>query len=412
VAARILDYVAREMTAPGGAFYSATDADSPTPDGHEEEGHFFTWTPQEVKAALGAEDAKLVAAYYRVLPAGNFEGRSILNTPRPLEVVAREHGLPGEDLRRRLSAAREKLYAARTRRAPPARDDKIIVAWNGLMISAFARAGFVLARPDYLQRAGKAASFLLTQVREEDGRLRRTYRDGRASDDAFLDDHAFLVAGLLDLFEASADGRWLREALAVQRVQDAHYADAEHGGYFMTSDDHEQLLARDKPGYDGAVPSGNSVAAMNLLRLAELTTDMTHRKRAERTLASFAAELGRGGRGLPRMLGALDFYLDVVLEVFIVHPAGTQPGALLDTLRRTFLPNAVVVVGSDAQVAALAEQVPLLAGKVALKGKPTAFVCEQGRCELPTGDPKVLAKQLSRHEPLVAGGTPAPLSLP
>ncbi len=409
VATEILDYVTREMTHGKGGFYSATDADSATPEGHEEEGYFFTWTPDEVLAVLGAEDAKLVFAHYGITPRGNFEGRTIFNTPRPLAEVAKEQGVVAAQLEARLAAARQKLYDVRAKRIPPLRDDKIITSWNGLMISAFARAGFALGRDDYVLTAAKAAAFLLHRLRGEDGRLRRTFMHDEGRHNAYLEDHAFLVAALLDLFQATADGQWLREAIAIQKTQDAHFADEDNGAYFATSDDHEKLIARDKPNYDGAVPSANSVATGNLLRLAELTTDMTYRQRAERALSTFAAELGRGGRGLPRMLGALDFYLDRPLEVFVVYPEGQKPGPLLDTVRRAYLPNAVIVAGPDPAIAALATQVPLLNGKVSLRGKPTAFVCEQGRCELPTSDPRVLARQLDKRARLLPEGDPPPL---
>ncbi|HWP67024.1 MAG TPA: thioredoxin domain-containing protein, partial [Candidatus Limnocylindria bacterium] len=251
VARRILRYVERDMTAPEGGFYAATDADSPAPDGRREEGWFFTWTPAEIDAALGPARARVVEAYYGVTAAGNFEGRNILHTPRPLEAVAAELALPPERVQAIVEESREMLYAARAKRPPPLRDEKILTAWNGLMISAYAQAALVLGDPAYAARAARAADFVLTRMRVN-GRLRRSWKDGEARHEAYLDDYAFLIAGLLDLYEATGERRWLDEAVALDRVLEAHYEDRAAGGFFMTSDDHETLLVREKPGSDGA----------------------------------------------------------------------------------------------------------------------------------------------------------------
>ena len=399
VARETLRYVAREMTSPRGAFYSATDADSRTPAGHDEEGYFFTWTPPEIERVVDAEVARLVAAYYGVRDAGNFEGRTILHRARAGAEIAKDLGIGGAELQARIDEAKRQLYAARMRRPAPLRDDKILVSWNGLMISAFAQAALVLAEPDYAARATAAADFVLHELRGSDGRLRRSFHAGRTSHHAYLDDYAFLIQGLLDLYESASELKWIEAALALQSQLDAHYWDDVSGGYFTTSDDHERLLARDKPSYDGAEPSGNSVALLNLLRLAELTSRDEFRTRAERGLSAFSGHLSQAPGGAPKMLCALDFYLDSPREVLVVAPEGggdTEP--LVARFRRSFLPNRVLTVTNEgAELARRARLVPLLEGKHALRGEVTAFVCERGRCELPTSDPAVFESQLRRR---------------
>jgi hypothetical protein len=407
VAREILRYVERDMTSPEGAFYSATDADSPTPAGSREEGWFFTWTPEEIRAALGAERARVVEAYYGVTAGGNFEGRNILHTPRPRADVARALGLPPEKVRTVVQESRELLYAARAKRAPPLRDEKFLAAWNGLMIGAYARAALVLGDERYGRQAERAADFVLRKMRK-DGRLLRSYKDGQARHNAYLDDYAFVIAGLLDLYETTGAPRWLGEALALDATLEKHYEDGRHGGYFMTSGDHESLLAREKPAYDGAEPSGNSVHALNLLRLHELTTDDRYRQRAERTLEAFGDRMTQAPAALSEMLLASDFRLDTPMEVVIVaHVSRKEAEPLLAKLRSTFLPNRVLAVAAEGEdLGAQSQLVPLLKGKMSRKGQATAYVCERGVCRLPTTDPDVFAQQLRKVKPLT-GGEPA-----
>ncbi|MFN2427948.1 MAG: thioredoxin domain-containing protein [Candidatus Binatia bacterium] len=400
VVREILRYVEREMTSPDGAFYSATDADSLTPSGHREEGWFFTWTPAEVDAVLDAEQARVVKAYYAVTDGGNFEGRNILNTPQRLDEVANQLKLSPERMRELLEAAKARLYQARTKRPAPLRDDKILVAWNGLMISAYARAAETLNEPRYAAIAERAAGFVLGNMRAN-GRLLRSHKDGAAQHNAYLDDYAFFIAALLDLYETTGDTRWLREAVALDDVLARHYEDEQGGGFFMTSDDHEELLAREKPGYDGAEPSGNSVQALNLLRLHELTTNDAYRKRAERTLKAFGTILGRAPAALSEMLLAVDFLTDAPKEIIIVAPESrSEARPFLDHLRANFLPNRVVVVVPESALQAHIDLVPLVEGKVAQDGRTTAYVCERRVCELPTSDPATFAKQIAKVKPL------------
>jgi uncharacterized protein YyaL (SSP411 family) len=407
VARDILEYVSKEMTSPEGAFYSATDADSPTPGGHDEEGWFFTWPLEETRSILGADQARLVERYYRMTESGNFEGRNILNVTRPLDEVAAELELEPDRARQMLDDARGRMYEVRLGRPAPLRDDKVLTSWNGLMISAFAVGGAVLDEEPFTRQAERAADFLLTRMRV-DGRLRRTYKDGEARINAYLDDYAFLIAGLLDLYESTWNPRWLREAIALQKVLDKHYGDKDNGGYFMTSDDHEMLLAREKPNHDGAEPSGNSVAAMNLLRFYELTTDDRYRAAADRLLASFSTRLGGAPTGLSEMLLAIDFRLGRPKEIVIVTPAShDEAEPFLAALRETYLPDRVVVVASKGKD--LAEQqkvVPLLEGKRPIKKMTTAYVCEQGVCKLPTSDVDEFVRQLIEPAPVPPAAAP------
>jgi uncharacterized protein YyaL (SSP411 family) len=381
-----LDYLLREMTAPEGGFYSATDADS-----EGEEGKFFVWSPGEVRSVLGGE-AERFMRFYDVSEAGNFEGHNILNVPSPDEAEQAA-----------LASARSKLYDVRARRIPPLRDDKILAAWNGLALSAFAFGGRVLGEPRYLQAAARAADFLLAQLRRGP-RLMRSWKDGRAAQQGFLEDQAFVAAGLLDLHESTFDPRWLREAIALAEVLERDFADAERGGWFMTAADGERLIAREKPQYDGAEPSGTSVALLVALRLHTFTGDDRWRQAADRALASIREALAAQPLTLTEGLLALDYLTDRPREIAVVLPAGAvvDPAApLLRTLAATFLPNRAATAAAEG--ADLGQLVPFFAGKVAAGGRPTGYVCEQGRCDLPAGDPETFVKQLDQHHPYPAG---------
>jgi uncharacterized protein YyaL (SSP411 family) len=398
VARDILRYVQGEMTAPEGGFYSATDADS-----EGEEGLFFVWKPAELEAALGPDRARAVAAYYGVTDAGNFEGQNILHIPRTMEETAKALGMAPADLRAHVEGARETLYETRARREPPLTDRKILVSWNGLMISAFARAAAVLRNPDYARTAARAADFILSTMRTGE-RLSRSAFRGEVSGVGFLDDYAFFIAGLLDLYEATGTRIWLEEAVALQRVLDEQFADTGNGGYFMNADDGEALLAREKPDYDGAEPSGNSVAILNLLRLHELTVDDRYRQHAEAGLRGLGQRLAQSPVAAPKLLSALDFHLDRAKAIVIVSPpddAGRE--SLLSTLGRTFVPNhvlSVVSVGDDQR--RMSTLVPLVKDKVLQQDRATAYVCENRVCALPTSDPEIFARQLTARSPLPA----------
>jgi uncharacterized protein YyaL (SSP411 family) len=381
VARETCDYVLREMTSPDGAFYSATDADS-----EGEEGKFFIWSEAEIKEVLGPgpETARFLR-YYGVTSGGNFEGHNILNAAHPDEG---EHAA--------LAPARAKLYDVRARRPAPLRDEKILAAWNGLMISGLAVAGRVLDEPRYVAAAARAADFVLAKLRPNQ-RLARSFKDGRPGPAGFVDDYAFLVAGLLDLFEAGHAPRYLEAALELANETERLFADEARGGWFMTAGDHEALLAREKPAYDGAEPSGTSVATLNALRLATLTSDDKWREIATRAFASVGAVLANRPVAMTEALVALDWATGHAREVAIVWRRGDAASAapLLDQLRRTFAPNVVRVAGAEDDVALVAKLAPFVEGKTALGGRPTAYVCERGACQLPTHEPAAFAAQLA-----------------
>ncbi len=400
VARHVLAYVARDMRTPEGAFFSATDADSVGPSGEREEGYYFTWTPEDLETLLGAEKAKLVSAYFGVTKRGNFEGRSILNVQGPLATYAAAQGISEEDAALIISQARETLYQARQGRQAPHIDDKVLVAWNGLMISAFAQAARALGPDteravDYLAIGEAAASYILATMRE-DGRLLRSSQGGKAHLQAYVDDYAFFIASLLDLYMASAKIQWLDHAIELQKQLDAHYLD-EHGGYFMTADDHEELLTREKPSSDGAIPSGNSYAILNLLRLHQLTGKKEYRQRADAGLRAFGESLRSNPLGLSEMLLAVDYRSDAVKQIVIVAPAGGDSTAFREIAGKSWVPNQVYVETTEgAPLNALAGKVPLVEEKTAIADKVTAYVCEDTQCDLPTGDPDVFRTQLAK----------------
>jgi uncharacterized protein YyaL (SSP411 family) len=382
VARTTLAYLARDMRNPAGGFFAASDADS-----EGEEGKYFRWTKAELAGALRPERARLAAAYFDV-----GDDSTTLATPRPLDVVARELGMAPEVAARELEAVRGELLAVRSRRVPPHVDRKALVGWNGLAVSAFARGAMVLRDPALADVARDVASTMVAH--RTNGRLPRYLLDGEPHGEAYLDDYAFLVAGLLDLYEATFERLWLREAIALEDVVARHFADP-RGGAFLTADDQEALLTREKPGYDGAEPAGNSVLLLDLLRLHELTTDERYGTRATELLAAFGPTLTQQPTALPYMLIGLDFVQGPVKEIVLVSPSGARAlGPFLDVLAHTFVPNRVIAACDGRSRPDDEALVPLIAEKTSIDGKPTAYVCEHRTCRLPTTDPSELGRQL------------------
>ncbi len=383
----ILNYVKRDMTSAEGGFYSATDADSITPDGRMAEGYFYTWTPKEIEEALGKDRAAVVQRYFSVTPAGNFEGRNILHTS------SSDFSKKGPN--QIILESRERLYQTRNLRPRPLRDEKILTAWNGLMISAFARAGFVLNDAGYTGCAERAARFVLDHL-YPDNRLYRSYKDNTPRHDAYLEDYAFFIAALIDLYETTHEIRWLQRAIDLDGHLKKHHEDQKNGGFFMTGALHENLIARGKPYEDGAIPSGNAIAVLNLLRLATYTLKDAYRKRAEKTFRSFYKPLQSIPSAMSEMLCTVDYYLDSPFEIIIVTPEGRKKDAdrFLDQLRSRFIPNRMIMVVSEQDINMTAPIVPAVTDKAALNGKTTAFVCKKGVCGLPTTDPETFAGQL------------------
>ena len=387
IAEETLDFVRREMTAPGGGFCSSLDADS---EGHE--GLFYLWTHAEVARILGSDDGELFCRIYGITPEGNFEGKSIPNLlGGDLAEQAKALGVGEEDLLRRLAPLRAKLLTARARRVRPATDDKVLTAWNGLMIGAFARAFQAFGREEDLASARQAARFVLENLSEND-RLLASYREGRAQLNAYLDDHAFLARGLLELYESGFERADLDAATRLARRMVERFEDRTAGGFFFTSDDHEKLLTRSRSLYDGALPAGAGVAAEVLLRLAAHRNDPTLRAPAERTLRAYRPIVARAPSGFASLLIAADFAQGPVVEIAILGPR-EDPGtrALLAAARSRFLPNRIVGLASPGGPD---RDLPLLEGKGPLHGKPTAYVCRNYACHAPTIDPEVLARTL------------------
>ena len=387
-----LDYVLRELRGDEGAMRSATDADS---EGRE--GLYFLWTVQELEEVLGAKEGQFVASVTGAVATGNFEGRNILYRSRRLAEVAEAEGASVTSTAARLRADFDRLRVVRDRRVPPLMDDKILASWNGLAISALARAGFVLDEPRYTAAAVRAGRFVLDRMRSG-GRLLRVWHGGKARINGFLDDYAFLIQGFLDVLETTGDPFWLGAALQLQRDQDRLFADGQHGGYFATASDNEALIARERPDYDGAEPSGNSVAALNLVRIAAMTGDPRWSEAAESTLRGFGQRLTKAPMALTDMLVAVEAVHAPMREVVLVRPAGSDEGAFapfLAALRGRFLPHRVLLRAEEgAGLAALAALAPIAEGKVARGGKVTAYVCIHGSCRLPTTDPKVMVAQV------------------
>jgi uncharacterized protein YyaL (SSP411 family) len=381
-----LAYVQREMTDPAGGFYSTQDADS-----EGEEGKFFLWTPGEVKQLLGAEDARLVCAYFDITDGGNFEHRNILRILAPLEDVAGRQGVTAERMSAAIERGRAILFNAREQRVKPGRDEKVLTAWNGLMLRAFAEAAVALDNDTYLQTALRNAEFVTSEL-GSNGRMLRTWKDGRAKLSGYLEDHACYADGLVALYEATFDPRWLDASRAIVDVMLERFADPERGGFYDTASDHEQLVTRPKDLFDNATPAGNSVAADVLLRLALLTGEDRYRQAADRILGQLGPAPSEHPTGFGRLLCALDFALGRPREIAIIGPADSpQTQALRETVFRRFLPNRVVAGASDASVA---PAVPLLADRPMRDGLPTAYVCEGYVCQAPVTDPGALAAQL------------------
>jgi uncharacterized protein YyaL (SSP411 family) len=393
-----LDYVVREMTDRSGGFYSTQDADS---EGHE--GKFFVWTVEEIKEVLGEEDGALFCSYYDVTPQGNFEGKNILNVRRSVEDVAKEAGVSVERLREALERGRRELFAVRERRIKPGRDEKILTAWNGLMLASFAEAAAVLDRADYLEVAGKNAQFVLDQLRR-DGLLLRTYKDGQAKLNGYLEDYAFFADGLVALYEATGELRFLEEARDLTERMIEEFWDQEEGGFFFTGVSHEELIVRSKDYFDNATPSGNSVAAEVLLHLGVLTGNEEYGRKAVTLFRLLRDPVSRYPSAFGRLLGALDFHLSSPREIAVIGERdGADTQALLREVWRRYLPNKVVVQSAEGDERA-AQAVPLLRDRSMIEKKATAYVCEHYTCQQPVTTAAELRAQLGQVESRDATG--------
>jgi uncharacterized protein len=366
-----LDWTLREMRAPEGGFYSALDADS-----EGVEGKFYVWTVAELRDVLG-DLADEAIAWFGASERGNFEGTNVL--------TARGPGPPPE----RAEEIRRRLLEAREARVRPGLDDKRLTSWNALMISALADAGAVLERRDYLDAAVACAEFVLRDLGDGQGRLLRTWKDGRGKLAGYLEDHAYMVEALLTLYEATFDPRWFAEARRLADATIAHFADDEQGGFFTTADDHDELLVRRKDLEDNPIPSGSSSAALGLLRLAALTGEREYERRALGVLRLVHEVLPRAPQAFGHMLQALAFYTAPVREVALV---GDDLRPLERAVRSTYRPRVVLAGAADAQ---RGDGVPLLEGRTPVDGRAAAYVCEHFACQRPVTEPDELEALLA-----------------
>jgi uncharacterized protein YyaL (SSP411 family) len=396
VAVETLDYVLREMTSAEGGFFAATDADS-----EGVEGKFFVWTPEQVHEVLGDEAGARFCAYYDVREGGNWEGASILNTPRSLDEVAGELRLEAGVLERELIAARVKLYAARSERVPPGLDDKILTAWNGLMISALALGYRVLADERYLVGARNAADLLLTRCVDEDGKLKRSYKAGRARFDATLEDYAYLAAGLVDLYEASGRHSYLAAAtVLVERVL-GDFSDEAGGALYFTAKDAEQLLLRHREGQDGATPNPNAVAALTFARLSWLLDFPDLRQAARAAVEAYGGAVAKVPRAFASSLAVVDLLDAGPVELALAGKPGEGGwDALWAELGRRYLPNAILGrTSGDPPGLEDPDPLPVLAGKALVGGQAALFVCKDFTCRAPITDPAHVAAALDPAGP-------------
>ena len=392
VAEQILSYVTRDMTDPEGGFYSAEDADS-----EGEEGKFYVWTPDEVLETLGDRDGEWFCRLYGITEEGNFEGSSIPNLlGHTFGQFAEKEGVSEGEVRERAEALRRKLFAAREKRVRPGKDDKILTAWNGLMIAAFAIAARAFGREDYREAAERAASFVLAKLRRPDGRLLARWRDGEAAYPAYLDDYACMVWALIELYETTFDAAHLDRALELNREMIRLFRDEERGGFFFYGHDAEKLIAPVKETFDGAMPSGNSLAAWNLIRLARLTGDGELEALFEKHLESSAGAISRYPAGHAMFLTAMLHAYEPGREIVIAGDReDPQTGRFIAAIHRMFLPNMVVMLHSPgAEGEAARRLMPVIADKTPVEGKTAVYVCEHYACQAPVTEPGALTAML------------------
>lgn len=403
----VLEYVLRDMTGKQGEFYSAEDADSPRPESPDQkgEGAFYVWTKKEILDVLKEETGRLFCLHYGVEDDGNvavdpqleFTGRNILYIARPIAETAAAFGRTESEVQSLLAAARKRLFEVRARRPRPHLDDKVLAGWNGLMVSAFARAYQALGETRYLDAARSAARFVLsTMFDPRSGKLLRRFRDGEAKFEAHLDDYAFVVSGLLDLYESDFAVQWLEWALRLTQTQLQIFWDDNRGGFFDTSGEDASVLVRTKEQYDGAEPAGNSVAAMNLLRLYHITGDDNLRAKGEQTIEAFSGVLEKQPVVQPQMLCAYDFFLSKVKQIVIAGaPDNELTRQMVQRVRRRYLPNKIVLLlepSSRPRLETLASFTRQLSSR---EGHAVAYVCEDYVCQLPTSELDVVERLLA-----------------
>ncbi len=383
-AEEIFTYILRDMTSPEGAFYSAEDADSEAEDGKNEEGFFYTWTPDEITQVLGVTDAQRFMLLFNITSKGNFEGRSILNTIKG--------NIPGSDLEF-VEACRQKLFENREKRPHPFKDDKVLTSWNGLMIAALAIGGRVLGKDQYTLAAEKAAKFILSNLIDKDGRLLAVYRDSASPVKGYADDYTFMIWGLLELYETTYQPDYLQSAIKLNQELLDLFWDQDNGGFYLYGSDSEQLIIRPKEAYDGATPSANSTAANNLVRLSRLTGSHGNEEKARQILQTFSGNLLGYPAGYSHMLNAAILLEAKGQEVVIAGDANNGADQLLEILRQGFRPfTASVYFHQNPE--ALQSLIPFLSDYSTVNGKAAAYVCTNFTCSQPVTDTESFLKVL------------------
>ena len=396
VVREIFEYVIREMQSPEGGFYCAQDADS-----EGKEGIFFTWTPPEIFEILGKDAGDIFCRAYGITPEGNFEeGRSIPHVVKPFQFLAGGMGMGLPELEGLLEDSRKKLFAFRETRVHPLRDDKILTAWNGLMIAALARGAQTLADWSYAQAAVGAADFILETMRAETGRLCRRYREGEVANPGYAGDYAFLIWGLLDLYETVFDVRYLREALRLQEGMSRIFEDPD-GGFFYTGKDGEEMIVREKVIHDAAIPSSNSVAALNLLRLGRMTGNPEFEKKADLLIRSFSNQVALQPAAFTHFMQALDFALGPTREILITGDfSSSATKTMLETVHGIYFPNRVLMLKESGTRGEGLSEIAPFAGQIAPDADgPTAYVCENFSCASPVTDAVELGSMLNGLSP-------------
>jgi uncharacterized protein YyaL (SSP411 family) len=388
-AREIFTYVLRDMTDPGGGFYSAEDADS-----EGEEGKFYLWSEREIKQVLGKDDAEFFIKVFNIDEEGNFgeeatgrkTGDNILHLKKPVAEIALSLNISREELNKKIQVAREKLFKVREKRVHPHKDDKVLTDWNGLMIAALAKGSQAFNEPEYSVAAGRAVDFILKNLRDKSGELLHRYRDGESGIRANVTDYAFLVWGLTELYEATFDVNYLKTALELNRELIENFWDEDNGGFYFTSSDVEELIVRQKEINDGAIPSGNSVAMLNLIRLGRITADSDLEQKAAKIGEVFSKVIEQYPSAFTQLLVALDFGIGPSYEVVIAGDTKAHDtGVMLEALRKQFLPNKIVLFrASDKNASDISRFAEYARNHTSLNGKATAYVCLNYECQLPT----------------------------
>ena len=398
-ARQILTYVLRDMTSPEGGFYSAEDADS-----EGEEGKFYVWTEEELKQTLDDKDAEVIITTFNTSKSGNFTeeagghhtGANILHLKKSLSDIAPSYEISEEEFSEKIEKARSTLFEVREKRIHPYKDDKILTDWNGLMIAAFSMAGRIFNEPQYTEAAIKAANFILKDMRDDKGKLLHRYREGDAGITANVDDYAFFIWGLLELYESTFDIKYLKAALSLQNEMDKGFWDNVNGGYYFTSNEAEELISRQKEIYDGAIPSGNSVAGLNLLKLSRITGEVEYEQKASKLGQAFSETIESGPMAYTLFMMGLDFGLGPSHEVVIVgDPESDDTKAMIDAIRKNYSPSKVVLLRGKEDAPEITEIADFTKGQSSIEGKATAYVCLNHVCNLPTTDVNKMLELLS-----------------